>query len=342
LPKAFKTMFVRTSSLAVCFTALGLVPVCGGRVHAQDVVEETKPASAKLQKIKLSTKKKIVLISGRRSHGYGSHEFNAGNLLMAKLLESRFDGLEAKVFLKGVWPKPEDFEGADSVVIFCNGGGGHIVNKHLDEFDKLMKKGVGAAFLHYGVETVKGRPSEMFIEWIGGHFERFWSVNPHWDAKFTVMPKHPITRGVKPFMANDEWYFHMRFRPKMEGVTPILSAVAPPSTMKRKDGAHSGNPAVRKAVKERIPQHLAWAVNRKDGGRGFGFTGLHRHWNFTDDNFRKTVLNAIAWTAKIEIPKDGIVTATPTQAELEANQDYAKPGAKKNRKKKNKKKKKGS
>jgi hypothetical protein len=178
----------------------------------------------------------------------------------------------------------------------------------------------------------------MFIEWIGGHFERFWSVNPHWDAKFTVMPKHPITRGVKPFMANDEWYFHMRFRPKMEGVTPILSAVAPPSTMKRKDGAHSGNPAVRKAVKERIPQHLAWAVNRRDGGRGFGFTGLHRHWNFMDDNFRKTVLNAIAWTAKIEIPKDGIVTATPTQAELEANQDYAKPGAKKNRKKKNKKK----
>ena len=76
-------MFVRPSSLAVCFTALGLVPVCSGRVHAQDVVEETKPASAKLQKIKLSTKKKIVLISGRRSHGYGSHEFNAGNLLLA-------------------------------------------------------------------------------------------------------------------------------------------------------------------------------------------------------------------------------------------------------------------
>ena len=283
--------------------------------------------------IELKQSKKILLISGRKSHGYGSHEFTAGNLLMAKLLQSRFKGLTTKVFQKGAWPEPGDFVGVDSVVLFCNGGGGHLVNKRLDEFDKLMKQGVGAAFLHYGVETVPGRPSEKFIEWIGGHFQRFWSVNPHWVAEFKILPKHAITRGVKPFQANDEWYFHMRFRPKMAGVTPILSAVPPASTMKRKDGPHSGNPDVRKAVKNKIPQHVAWAFDRADGGRGFGFTGLHRHWNFKDDDFRKLVLNAIAWTAKIDIPEDGIATKTPTEAELEANQDYPKrvnrPGRKK-------------
>lgn len=287
-----------------------------------------------LPKIKLTEPKKILFLSGRRSHGYGSHEFNAGNLLMAELFQSRFSGLETKVFLKGAWPKPEEFKDVDSVVIFCNGGGGHLVNRHLEAFDKLMKKGVGAAFLHYGVETADGRPGAMFLEWIGGHFERHWSVNPHWVAKFAKFPDHAICRGVKPFEANDEWYFHMRFRPNMAGVTPILSAVAPASTMRRKDGAHSGNPQVRKAVKAKIPQHLAWAFERPDGGRGFGFTGLHRHWNFGDDNFRKVVLNAIAWTAKIEIPKAGIVTPTPTQAVLEANLDYPKPGKKKPRKKK--------
>ena len=79
---------------------------------------------------------------------------------MAKLLQSRFKGLTAKVFLNGAWPEPEDFVDVDSVVLFCNGGGGHLVNKRLDQFDKLMKQGVGAAFLHYGVETVAGRPSE--------------------------------------------------------------------------------------------------------------------------------------------------------------------------------------
>ncbi len=301
-------------------SAQGEVPVTSAAKHkaAQD-------KGTQLVRIKLPKAKKILLLSGRRSHGYGAHEFNAGNLLMARLLEARFEGLQVKVFLKGAWPKPEEFQGVDSVVIFCNGGGGHMVNKHLDGFDKLMKRGVGAAFLHYGVETVEGRPSEMFIQWIGGHFERFWSVNPHWVARFETLPEHPTCNGVQPFEANDEWYFNMRFRPKMAGVTPILSAVAPLSTIRRKDGPHSGNPAVRKAVKAKKPQHVAWVFDRPDGGRGFGFTGLHFHWNLADDNFRKLVLNAIAWTAKIEIPKAGIVTPRPTRVELEANLDYPKP-----------------
>lgn len=286
---------------------------------------EAAPAATRLR---LAEKKTILFLSGRRSHGYGAHEFRAGNLLMARLLEEKFEGLTTKVFIRGQWPKPEDFAEADSVVIFCDGGRRHLVNKHLDAFDKWMKKGVGAAFLHYGVETVEGRPSAMFIDWIGGHFERFWSVNPHWKAQFAELPVHPITRGVKPFRCQDEWYFHMRFRPEMKGVTPILSAVAPASTMKRKNGPHSGNEHVRVAVKKRIPQHLAWAFDRPDGGRGFGFTGLHFHKNFANADFRKTLLNAIAWTAKIPVPENGIETKAPTKAELEANQDFPRPPAK--------------
>jgi hypothetical protein len=281
------------------------------------------PAVAQ-EKIKLAEKKKIIFISGRKSHGYGSHEFNAGNLLMEKLLQSKYEGLETKVFLKGTWPEDKDFEGASSVVIFCNGGGGHLANKHLEQFDGLMKKGIGAVFLHYGVETKKGKEGDMFLKWIGGYFEPHWSVNPHWVAEYKTIPKHEVTRGVKPFKANDEWYFHMRFRPEMKGVTPILTAVAPEATMKRGNGAHSGNDAVRKEVAAKVPQHMAWAYDRADGGRGFGLTGLHYHKNFQDDNFRKVVLNAVAWSAKIPIPENGIETPTPTQEEIEANQDYPK------------------
>ena len=29
---------------------------------------------------------------------------------------------------------------------------------------------------------------------------------------------------MKPFPISDEWYFNMRFRPEMKGVTPILVA----------------------------------------------------------------------------------------------------------------------
>ena len=111
----------------------------------------------------------------------------------------------------------------------------------------------------------------------------------------------------------------MRFKESMKGVTPILSAIAPAETMKRKDGAHSGNPTVRKAVAAGKPQHVAWAYQRgKDykKGRGFGFTGLHYHHNWKDDNFRKCVLNGIAWTAQLEIPKTALKSTAPRKNSL--------------------------
>ena len=43
-------------------------------------------------------------------------------------------------------------------------------------------------------------------------FEPYWSVNPVWNAEFTLLPEHPITRGVEPFAMMDEWYYHMRFQ----------------------------------------------------------------------------------------------------------------------------------
>lgn len=49
-----------------------------------------------------------------------------------------------------------------------------------------------------------------------------------------------------------------------------------------------------------------WAVEREDGGRGFGFTGGHFHLNWGNDSFRKTVLNALVWLAKGEVPTSGI------------------------------------
>ena len=66
---------------------------------------------------------------------------------------------------------------------------------------------------------------------------------------------------------------------------------------------------------------LAWAVHRPDGGRGFGFTGGHFHKNFGNDDFRKLVLNSLVWLAKMEVPPDGVPSATPTAEELKQNLD---------------------
>ncbi len=291
----------------------------------------------RLKRLPMNDVKKVVLVAGARSHGYGAHEHNAGQLLLKKSLDEGHPGIHAAVYRDG-WPYPLDggrreskvsdptaFDNADAIVLYMDGGGGHPVNWDLDSIDRLMKKGVGLACIHYGVEVPKGRPGDFFLDWIGGYFETHRSVNPHWTIKNPVLAKnHPITRGVKPFEINDEWYFFMRFRDGMKGVTPILGAVAPPETMSRPDGAHSGNPLVRESVKRGDVQTVAWAATRPDGGRGFGFTGGHVHWNWGNDDFRKLVLNAIAWVADAEVPANGVESTTPTREDLEANQDYPK------------------
>ncbi len=276
-------------------------------------------------------KKNIVFMAGHRSHGYDQHEHRAGCMLLAKQLNKHMgDTVEASVHLAKDWPGNADvLKDADAIVFYCDGGGGHMANKHLDGLDVKLKDGCGLACLHYGVETPKGKSGDKFLAWIGGYFEGNWSVNPHWDADFTMLPTHPITRGVKPFKIRDEWYFHMRFQKDMKGVTPILSAHPPKSTMKRGDGHHSGNPHVRKAIANGEIQHVAWAYERPNGGRGFGFTGGHFHRNWGHDDFRRIVLNAITWCAKAEVPEGGVPSDKITVADLDENQDYPKPGSRK-------------
>ncbi len=260
------------------------------------------PASAAL-----AADKKIVLLAGSPSHGPAEHEHRAGCLLFQKCLAS-VPGVKT-VVVSNDWPAdPKMFDGADAVFIFCTGGSGHpaIKPERLLLLGDLMKKGVGFGTCHYGVEVPAEKGGKEFLQWQGGYFEMHWSVNPTWDADFKEIPTHPITRGVKPFKIHDEWYYHMRFVEGMKGVTPILSALPPPSTLNRPDGPHSGNPHVRAAVARGEPQHMAWAYERPDGGRGFGFTGAHYHKNWGNESFRKVVLNALLWIAKVEVPPNGV------------------------------------
>ena len=69
------------------------------------------------------------------------------------------------------------------------------------------------------------------------------------------------------------------------------------------------------------PEHVMWCTTRPDGGRGFGFTGGHFHRNWGDENFRRLVLNAILWTAKAEVPAEGVESKVNPE-QLEANLDF--------------------
>lgn len=272
--------------------------------------------------------RRVHLIAGPPSHGPGQHEHNAGVLLLQKCLAG-VPGLRADVTL-GQWPAdPSALATADAIILFMDGGARHLAlqGDNLAALGAAMRRGAGLGLLHFAVEPTREKGQPEFIDWVGAAFEIHWSVNPHWDAQFTRLPDHPVTRGVKPFTIRDEWYFHLRFAPGQPGVTPLLVAVPDASTVSRPDGAHSGNPAMRAAVARGEPQTVAWVRERPDGGRGFGFTGAHYHANWAQPDFRRLVLNAIVWLAHAEVPAGG-VASEPTAAELSANLD-PKPAAKK-------------
>src|SRR6266700_1614461 len=178
-----------------------------------------------------AAEKKIVLIAGNPSHGPGEHEHRAGCLLLKSCLD-KIPGVSSIVYSNG-WPQDKGaFEGADTILIYADGGDGHpaIRPDRLLVLGELMKKGVGLGCIPYAVQPPADKGGKEFLQWIGGYFETFRSVNPHWEADFAVLPDHPITRGVKPFKINDEWYYNMLFLPDMKGVTPILTATPPDNT----------------------------------------------------------------------------------------------------------------
>lgn len=265
--------------------------------------------NVRLKRLKPEGVKRIVLVAGRPSHAAGDHEFNAGVKILRRCLDET-PGVLATSYHNG-WPQdPSAFDGADAVLLYMDGGAGHplIEPAHIGQMGDLVRRGVGLCCCHYAVEVPKEQGGPQLLEWIGGYYETGFSINPHWTAEFKEFPDHPITRGVKPFSIVDEWYYNMRFR--TGAVQPLLVSTPPDDTR--------GTPAAKERAGQ--PEVVAWAVERPDGGRGFGFTGGHVHKNWGHDDFRKLVLNALAWSAKMEVPADG-VASTVAPEELSKNLD---------------------
>jgi len=299
--------FVWGAALAACagLAALAVAAVADVDPYDQSGVPlEKQPTDPSLAK--------IVLVAGHKSHGPREHEFFAGCAILKKLLEEN-PGV-AVVMARDDWPKnpAETFKDAKAVVLYMDGGDHHpAINsrEHEDAIQKLIDAKAGFCCLHYGVEYPKAA-ADPVLNWLGGYYETGYSINPTWTAEIKSLPDHPITHGVKPFTIKDEWYYNIRFNPDMKGVTPILKATPPDGTR--------GTPAAKEHPgREEI---MAWAFDRADGGRSFGFTGGHYHDNWGNEDFRRVVVNAILWSAKLEVPKEGAkVDLDP--AELNRNLD---------------------
>ena len=261
-----------------------------------------------------------MLVAGGPSHNAGEHEHRAGILLMERCLTG-VSGLEVSTHFDG-WPSDDRaFEHADAIHLFMDGGHRHpvIQEDRLQLMQQLIDNGTSFGAMHYAVEVPKDDGGEQFMDWIGGYYETHFSVNPFWEPHFDNLPNHPVMRGVEPFSVRDEWYFSIRFRNDKVGVTPLL--VDTPSDDTRRGPYVSPRGPYDHIVEQKGKSEIvSWVVERKDGGRGFGFTGGHFHENWGDENFRKYVLNALVWLTGLDVPDTG-VQCEVTQADLLENLD---------------------
>ncbi|WP_291695601.1 ThuA domain-containing protein [Bradyrhizobium sp.] len=268
--------------------------------------------------------KEVVFIAGAPSHGFMAHDYLAGSKLLADRINA-VPGFSATVYYDE-WPAREKLDDASAIILYTDGADAHPALPHKSELAELSRSGVGIGMLHFAVEVPKQKGAAEWTQMIGGYFETYYSVNPFWRAEFRSFPAHPVAKGLKPFQLTDEWYYHMRFRDRLQGVQPVLSAVPPDETRLGNDGPYTGNPDVRAAVGKNQPEHVFWVSETHNdatspAGRGFGCTGGHSHQIWAQDQFRKLVLNAIVWIAHGEVPPQGIESRRPDVDELLGNRD---------------------
>ena len=108
-------------------------------------------------------------------------------------------------------------------------------------------------------EVPKGTPGNYFLKWIEDILRPTGLLIPLGRKLSTAI--HPNSLWYWLFSINDEWYYHMRFREAMKGVTPILSAL--PSVEPKEKTAPSNNPHVRKSVLEsKEALYVAWVYQQ--------------------------------------------------------------------------------
>lgn len=231
-------------------------------------------------------KKRVVLLWQKPDgHPKGTHEYELGQKILKRELD-KFAALEVVLAnADDPWREgPEILAKTDGVVLFVSEGA-RWLNANPDRlaaFQACAKRKAGLNVLHWGMGTKEAKNIEPFVQLFGGCHggpDRKYQVVST-DAKIAGN-KHPILNGLGDFKARDEFYYTLKFA---KTKTPLLNATI--------DGE---------------PQTVAWALERADGGRSFGFSGLHFHENWQMPEYRRLVTQGVLWTLNEAIPKEGIV-----------------------------------
>jgi type 1 glutamine amidotransferase len=143
------------------------------------------------------------------------------------------------------------------------------------------------------VENWVGR--RYYLNWLGGLWIPYASHNPVDTWKMEPLAvKHPVLQGIKPWSFRDEVFsrYFLFDNPKR---TELLQGT-PSST---NNGA---------------PRPVSWVYERPDGGRSFVWGGSDFHDNMHSvEDYRRYLLNGIIWTAKMDVPAEGVLAPAPPE-----------------------------
>jgi type 1 glutamine amidotransferase len=218
-------------------------------------------------------KRLLLLAQGPDGHPPQTHEYVLGLQTLQKALEKTPDLQVTLVRADEPWREgPELLAKADGVVVFLSEGAKWLQNnpERLKAFQELARRKGGLAVLHWGMGTKDARNSDAFAQLFGGCHggpERKYKVV---DTLASAAPNHPVTRGLGSFKVRDEFYYALKWS------TPA------PEPVLRVD--IDGN-----------KETVAWAWTRPDGGRSFGFSGLHFHENWQMPEYRRLVTQGVLW-----------------------------------------------
>jgi len=272
----------------------------------------------------LAQGKKVLFLAGPRDHGFpGRHEYERDLKTLAASLEQsgNVHGITTQLIVGAL---PRDLDAVrDAAAIVIDSSSDRAENEthplfppnpstngrgydpettaYLKAFDDLIKANqIGVVIIHYANWAENWRAREYVLNWTGGLWVQIASKNPvdEWSMSLESK-KHPILRGVKPWTYRDEIFCRF-FLPNDARRTNLLLATP------KEDKAGIG------------PQIASFAYQRDDGGRGFVFGGLDFRDNLAQDNYRRFLLNGIAWAAGIEVPKHGVESPTPDVSDVSA------------------------
>lgn len=145
-----------------------------------------------------------------------------------------------------------------------------------------MKQGVGLVTIHYASSVRKENLERLGPKWLsylGGTWVSNVGLHTGDSPLRQLQPDHPICRCWQDYELNDEYYLNPTIT---DQATPLLEVMA------------NGKPVI-----------VGWAHERPGGGRSFATTLGHFYRNFQLVAFRRMIVNAILWSAHVDVPKSG-------------------------------------